>query len=93
MVWTFYQPPSGQDYSSVESTGLVQTRTPGQVLNIVYGWRNQCDGRGILPERSQRKHQHVFGRSGDHKHHQRFCYPNLSDYQPSLRRAGRQRVD
>jgi hypothetical protein len=42
-------PPSGQNYFSVDSNGLVQTRTPGQVLNIVYGGATNATAGGFFP--------------------------------------------
>src|ERR1700722_3000240 len=42
-------PPSGQNYFSVDSTGLVQTRTPGQVLYIVYGFMGNVTSGGFFP--------------------------------------------
>ena len=42
-------PPSGQNYFSVDSTGLVQTRTPGQVLYIVYGFMANVTSGGFFP--------------------------------------------
>jgi Ferritin-like domain len=42
-------PPSGQNYFSVNSMGLVQTRTPGQVLYIVYGSMANVTSGGFFP--------------------------------------------
>ena len=42
-------PPSGQNYFSVDKSGLVQTRTPGQVLNIVYGNQANVSQGGFFP--------------------------------------------
>jgi Ferritin-like domain len=42
-------PPSGQNYFSVDSNGLVQTRTPGQVLYIVYGLQANVTAGGFFP--------------------------------------------
>jgi hypothetical protein len=42
-------PPSGQNYFSVDSTGLVETRTPGQVLYIVYGFMANVTSGGFFP--------------------------------------------
>lgn len=42
-------PPSGQNYFSVDSMGLVQTRTPGQVLYIVYGSQANVTSGGFFP--------------------------------------------
>jgi hypothetical protein len=42
-------PPSGQNYFSVNSMGLVQTRTPGQVLYIVYGSMSDVTSGGFFP--------------------------------------------
>ena len=37
-------PPSGGRYISLDSTGLTAVRTPGQVLNIVYGGAGRSSG-------------------------------------------------
>ena len=42
-------PPSGQNYFSLTSVGLAQTRTPGQVLNIVYGGAANATSGGFFP--------------------------------------------
>jgi hypothetical protein len=42
-------PPSGQNYFSVNNMGLVQTRTPGQVLYIVYGFMANVTSGGFFP--------------------------------------------
>jgi hypothetical protein len=42
-------PPSGQNYFSLTSVGLAQTRTPGQVLNIVYGGMANVTAGGFFP--------------------------------------------
>jgi hypothetical protein len=42
-------PPSGQNYFSVDSNALVQTRTPGQVLYIVYGAMANATSGGFFP--------------------------------------------
>lgn len=42
-------PPSGQNYFSVNSNGLVQTRTTGQVLYIVYGSQANVTSGGFFP--------------------------------------------
>lgn len=42
-------PPSGQNYFSVDKNGLVQTRTPGQVLYIVYGFQANTTAGGFFP--------------------------------------------
>lgn len=41
-------PPSGSQYISVDSNGLVAVRTPGQVLSIVYANSNATSG-GFFP--------------------------------------------
>lgn len=42
-------PPSGANYFSVDSNGLVKTRTPGQVLYIVYGFQANVMAGGFFP--------------------------------------------
>jgi hypothetical protein len=42
-------PPSGQNYFSLNSVGLAQTRTPGQVLYIVYGSMANVTSGGFFP--------------------------------------------
>jgi hypothetical protein len=42
-------PPSGQNYFSLNSMGLAQTRTPGQVLYIVYGFQANVTSGGFFP--------------------------------------------
>jgi hypothetical protein len=42
-------PPSGQNYFSLNSMALAQTRTPGQVLNIVYGGMANVTAGGFFP--------------------------------------------
>jgi len=42
-------PPSGGKYFSVDNNGLVQTRTPGQVLYIVYGFQASVMAGGFYP--------------------------------------------
>jgi Ferritin-like domain len=42
-------PPYGQNYFSVNNVGLVQTRTPGQVLYIVYGSQANATSGGFFP--------------------------------------------
>jgi len=42
-------PPSGQNYFSLNSVGLAQTRTPGQVLFIVYGSMANVTSGGFFP--------------------------------------------
>jgi hypothetical protein len=42
-------PPSGQNYFSLNSVGLAQTRTPGQVLYIVYGSMANATSGGFFP--------------------------------------------
>lgn len=42
-------PPSGQNYFSLNGMGLAQTRTPGQVLNIVYGGMANVTAGGFFP--------------------------------------------
>jgi hypothetical protein len=42
-------PPSGQNYFSLNSMGLAQTRTPGQVLYIVYGFQANVTAGGFFP--------------------------------------------
>jgi hypothetical protein len=42
-------PPSGQNYFSLNSMALAQTRTPGQVLYIVYGSMANVTSGGFFP--------------------------------------------
>jgi Ferritin-like domain len=42
-------PPSGQNYFSLNSMALAQTRTPGQVLFIVYGGMSNATAGGFFP--------------------------------------------
>jgi hypothetical protein len=42
-------PPSGQSYFSLNSVGLAQTRTPGEVLYIVYGAMANVTAGGFFP--------------------------------------------
>jgi hypothetical protein len=42
-------PPSGQNYFSLNSMALAQTRTPGQVLYIVYGGQANVTAGGFFP--------------------------------------------
>jgi len=42
-------PPSGQNYFSLNGMALAQTRTPGQVLNIVYGGKANATAGGFFP--------------------------------------------
>jgi hypothetical protein len=42
-------PPTGQKYFSVDNNGLVQTRTPGQVLFIAYGSQSAQTVGGFFP--------------------------------------------
>jgi hypothetical protein len=42
-------PPSGQNYFSLNNMGLAQTRTPGQVLYIVYGSMANATSGGFFP--------------------------------------------
>ena len=42
-------PPSGPNYFSLTSMGLTQTRTPGQVLYIVYGNTPNATSGGFFP--------------------------------------------
>ncbi len=42
-------PPSGQNYFSLNNMGLAQTRTPGQVLYIVYGFQANTSAGGFFP--------------------------------------------
>ena len=42
-------PPSGQNYFSLNSMALAQTRTPGQVLFIIYGGMANVTSGGFFP--------------------------------------------
>jgi hypothetical protein len=42
-------PPSGQNYFSLNTVGLAQTRTPGQVLYIAYGGMANVTAGGFFP--------------------------------------------
>jgi Ferritin-like domain len=42
-------PPSGQNYFSLNGMALAQTRTPGQVLFIVYGGMSNVTAGGFFP--------------------------------------------
>ena len=42
-------PPSGQNYFSLNNVGLAQTRTPGQVLFIAYGFMADAMSGGFFP--------------------------------------------
>jgi hypothetical protein len=42
-------PPSGQNYFSLNNVGLAQTRTPGQVLYIAYGFMANATSGGFFP--------------------------------------------
>lgn len=43
-------PPSGMKFISVDSNGLTAVRTPGQVLNIVYGGQVNATSGGFFPQ-------------------------------------------
>ncbi len=42
-------PPSGQNYFSLNNVGLAETRTPGQVLYLAYGFMANATSGGFFP--------------------------------------------